>query len=144
LTALKISNAGADYTSDEIVTQTVTGGVAKGTVVSWTPDAPGSFSGILKIFQSPSYHKDNGVVRAFENGVATVDGEASLASGTIDGTYNALENNDPISPFFGNFSSGISLPEIDNNSGDIIYIENRRLITRASDQIEDIKLVIEF
>ena len=144
LTALKISNAGSDYTSDEIVTQTVTGGVAKGTVVSWTPDAPGSFSGILKIFQSPSYHKDNGVVRAFENGVATVDGEDSLASGTIDGTYNALENNDPISPFFGNFSNGISLPEIDNNSGDIIYIENRRLITRASDQIEDIKLVIEF
>jgi len=144
LTALKISNAGADYTSDEIVTQTVTGGVAKGTVVSWTPDAPGSFSGILKIFQSPNHHKDNGVVRAFENGVATVDGEASLASGTIDGTYNALESNDPLSPFFGNFSNGISLPEIDNNSGDIIYIENRRLITRASDQIEDIKLVIEF
>jgi hypothetical protein len=26
----------------------------------------------------------------------------------------------------------------------MIYIENRRLITRAPDQIEDIKLVIEF
>jgi hypothetical protein len=26
----------------------------------------------------------------------------------------------------------------------LIYIENRRLITRAPDQIEDIKLVIEF
>ena len=144
LTALKIDSAGADYTPDEVVTQTVTGGIAKGTVVSWTPDAPGSFSGILKIFQSPRYHKDNGVVRAFENGPATVDGEDSLASGTVDSSYNASENNDPISPFFGNFASGISQPEIDNNSGDIIYIENRRLITRAADQIEDIKLVIEF
>jgi hypothetical protein len=26
----------------------------------------------------------------------------------------------------------------------MIYVENRRLITRAPDQIEDIKLVIEF
>jgi hypothetical protein len=26
----------------------------------------------------------------------------------------------------------------------LIYVENRRLITRAPDQIEDIKLVVEF
>jgi hypothetical protein len=144
LTALKISNAGADYSQDEIVRQNVTNGVAVGTVVSWTPDAPGSFSGILKVFQSPDYHKDNGVVRAFENNANPVAGEESLASGSIDGTYNATASNDPNAPFFGNFTNGISLPEIDNNSGDLIYIENRRLITRAADQIEDIKLVIEF
>ena len=29
-------------------------------------------------------------------------------------------------------------------SGDIIYIENRSPVTRASDQIEDVKLIIEF
>jgi len=42
------------------------------------------------------------------------------------------------------FASGLAAPEIENNSGDLIYVENRRLITRAPDQIEDIKLVIEF
>jgi hypothetical protein len=144
LTALKITGAGADYIPDEIVRQNVTNGVAIGTVVSWTPDAPGSFNGILKVFQSPDYHKDNGVVRAFENNANPVDADTSLAIGTVDGTYNAAANNDPNAPFFGNFANGISLPEIDNNSGDLIYIENRRLITRAADQIEDIKLVIEF
>ena len=30
------------------------------------------------------------------------------------------------------------------NSGDIIYIENRKPISRASDQTEDIKLIVEF
>jgi len=30
------------------------------------------------------------------------------------------------------------------DSGDIIYIENRKPIQRASDQTEDIKLIIEF
>jgi len=144
LTALKINSAGADYVPDDIVRQTVTGGTAIGTVVSWTPDAPGSFSGILKVFQSPDYHKNNGVVRAFENNANPVDADNTLAAGTIDGTYNATASNDPNAPFFGDFTNGISLPEIDNNSGDLIYIENRRLITRAADQIEDIKLVIEF
>ena len=42
------------------------------------------------------------------------------------------------------FTDGLAGPEVKNNSGDLIYIENRRLITRAADQIEDIKLVIEF
>ena len=30
------------------------------------------------------------------------------------------------------------------DSGDIIYVENRRPISRASDQTEDIKIVVEF
>ena len=42
------------------------------------------------------------------------------------------------------FTDGKANPEIAANSGDIVYIENRRQITRAADQIEDIKLVIEF
>ena len=38
----------------------------------------------------------------------------------------------------------MAAPELEPNSGEIVYIENRREITRAPDQIEDIKLVIEF
>ena len=34
--------------------------------------------------------------------------------------------------------------KVDPDSGDIVYIENRKPIQRASDQTEDIKLIIEF
>lgn len=141
LTAFRITGTGADYIVDEVVTQAVTGGTAKGQVVSWTPDAAGSPNGILKIFQSVDYHQDNGVVRAFDESLAAnLDGETSLADGSIDNTYNQAASD----TLFGSFTNGVSLPEIEQNSGDVIYIENRRLITRAADQIEDIKLVIEF
>ena len=64
---------------------------------------------------------------------------------------------------FGNFDSGENItetngngagvlnatyapyikPEIDMFSGDLLYIDNRAAITRASDQTEDIKIVIQ-
>ena len=42
------------------------------------------------------------------------------------------------------FTSGYSEPEIDHDTGDVLYIENRTPIQRATDQTENIKLVIEF
>ena len=41
-------------------------------------------------------------------------------------------------------TSGYSNPELAADSGDIIYVEERSPITRASDQTENIKLIIEF
>jgi hypothetical protein len=40
--------------------------------------------------------------------------------------------------------SAVNNPEIAYHSGDIMYVENRAPIVRASDQTENIKLVIEF
>jgi len=136
--ALKITGATADYQADEVISQTVTGGTAFGTVVSWTLDSGSTTSGVLKYIQSPDLHTNNGVVRAFEsNGANAVTGGSSLASGNVDTANNAVLSGVT-------FASGVATPEIENNSGEIIYVENRRLITRAPDQIEDIKLVIEF
>ena len=42
------------------------------------------------------------------------------------------------------FSDGYANPELAADSGDIIYIENRKPISRSSDQIEDIKVIVEF
>ena len=42
------------------------------------------------------------------------------------------------------FTGGYSSPEIDHDSGDVMYVENRAPITRAADQTENIKLIIEF
>ena len=129
--ALKLTGSG-DYTIDEEITQTVSSGTAKGRVVSWD-----STNGILKYFQSPDLHTHNGKVLAFDHATNNVTGATSSTARPIDGNQDtALAD---IS-----FTDGKANPEIAPNSGDIVYIENRRQITRAADQIEDIKLVIEF
>ena len=138
LKSIKITGATADYNTDEKIVQTVTGGTAYGTVVSWTLDSGSTTAGVLKYIQTNDAHTDQGVVRAFEsNGSNAITGESSAASGNVDTGY--------ASTLLGvTFSAGLAAPEVENNSGDVIYVENRRLITRAADQIEDIKLVIEF
>jgi len=138
LYAAKITGASADYVSDETITQALAGGgTAKGTVVSWTLDSGSTTDGVLKYIQSPDLHADQGVVRAFDDS-ANIVGAASLASGAVNTGVTATT-------LLGiSFTNGFGFPEIEQNSGDIIYVENRRLITRAADQIEDIKLVIEF
>lgn len=148
LKSVKITGATGDYTPDEMISQTVTGGTAKGTVVSWTLDAgsptptpstPGS--GVLKYMQSPAYHRDdNEIVRDFASDASNaVVGSDSATQGTVE---VALADGTEL--VGATFTDGLADPEIAANSGDLIYIENRRLITRAADQIEDIKLVIEF
>ena len=140
--AVRVNGTGltsSSFGKDNTITQTLNGGAgtAKGTVVSWTADGNGN-GGILKYFQSPNAHTDNGIVRAFENNSssAIVDGGTSV-SVNPDSTYSSTTEGVT-------FASGLANPEIKNNSGELVYIENRRLITRAADQIEDIKLVIEF
>jgi len=138
LYSVKINAATANYFPDERISQTVTGGTAYGTVVSWQLDSGSTTAGVLKYIQTPSEHADNGVVRAFESNASNaIAGATSLASGTVTTALNGNAQNVT-------FVSGLATPEIANNSGELIYIENRRLITRAPDQIEDIKLVIEF
>jgi hypothetical protein len=64
---------------------------------------------------------DNTVGAAFQTS-ETITGGSSSATGTIDTLTN---------------------PEVQPDSGDVIYVENRRPINRASDQIEDIKIIVE-
>ena len=127
--AIKITNPSADYVPDEVITQTGTN--AKGTVVSYD-----STNKIVKYFQSPELHTHEGKVVAF-SGTGNVTGATSTATGAVDDAQDTALADIA-------FTDGIATPEIKPDSGDIVYIENRRLITRAPDQIEDIKLVIEF
>ena len=136
LKALKINGATADFIPDERIQQTVSGGTAFGTVVSWTLDSGSTVNGVLKYIQTNDNHTDSGVVRAFaSNGANAITGALSAASGTVNTSYaGALLG--------ATFAAGLANPEVENNSGEVIYVENRRLITRAPDHIEDIKLVI--
>jgi hypothetical protein len=82
----------------------------------------------------------NYIVRAFASDAANaIVGVDSASQGTVD--VALADGTELIGSVF---TDGLSDPEIEANTGDLIYIENRRLITRAADQIEDIKLVIEF
>ena len=76
------------------------------------------------------------------SGANQITGATSSATGTPQTTGSetvTLANNNTTV-----FTSGYSNPELDPDSGDIVYIENRKPIQRASDQTEDIKLIIEF
>ena len=42
------------------------------------------------------------------------------------------------------FSGGLAKPEINKQTGDIIYIDNRALVKRDARQKEDIKIILEF
>ena len=101
-------------------------------------DSGSTVNGVLKYIQTNDNHTDSGVVRAFaSNGANAITGALSAASGTVNTSYAGA--------LLGvTFAAGLANPEVENNSGEVIYVENRRLITRAPDQIEDIKLVIEF
>lgn len=128
-----------DYEVDEEITQTrADGSVAKGRVVSWVNNGDGT--GYIKYYQSRIEHTWNGTVRPFED--ATVVGAGPIV-GTNSGSSFDLDTFTGVVAGL-SFTDGVAPSEFERNSGDVIYLENRRLITRAPDQIEDIKLVIEF
>ena len=66
-----------------------------------------------------------------------------------DGVYNELVNyeyyaGDELHTNNVVFNSGFATAEIDSGSGQVLYVENRAPITRAADQTENIKLIVEF
>ena len=71
------------------------------------------------------------------SGNSTITGASSNATGVPDVGSSATVNNTV-------FVAGYANPELQPDSGDVIYIENRKPISRASDQTEDVKLVVEF
>ena len=129
--AVNLSGVSGTFTIDEEINQAGTGAVGK--VVEWD-----SVNNILYYIQTR--HNDEGVdtngnLTAF-SGQNVITGQTSSANGTP--TTSSSTINSQV------FTSGYSSPEIDADSGDILYIENRAPITRAADQTENIKLVIEF
>jgi hypothetical protein len=71
-----------------------------------------------------------------------VTGASSSAVGTPDATADSavtLANSNTIT-----FTDGYATPELEPDSGNIIYQENRKPISRATDQTEDIKIIVEF
>ena len=113
------SPAPGTFVHDEIIT----GGTsdAKGKVVHWD-----STNRVLKYIQTQwtgveTAGADKNKLTAFASG------EVVTGAGSATGTISALTN-----------------PEVQYNSGTVIYVEDRSPITRATDQTENVKLIVEF
>ena len=126
------SSVSGTFTADEELNQATTGAVAK--VIEF--DATNK---ILYYYQTrfPDVGTDtNGNLTAL-SGANAITGQTSSAAATPNTSSSATVNGVV-------FASGYSNPELAYDSGDIIYVEERSPITRASDQTENIKLIIEF
>jgi len=134
---VKLDTNSGTFEADEVITQASTGAVGK--VVEWDSTLN------LLYYQQESYkgfgtNSTNGGYVAF-SGTNLITGGTSSATGTTSGATETvtLLNSNTIS-----LTSGYANPELAADSGDIIYLENRKPIQRASDQTEDIKIIIEF
>ena len=129
--AILLSGSPGTFTVDEKITQATTGAV--GRVVEFD-----STNKILYYIQTrfTNFGLDtNGNLTAF-SGTNTITGADSGATGTPSSSTSTV---DSVS-----FTSGYAAAELDADSGDVVYLENRAPINRASDQTENVKLVIEF
>mgnify|MGYP003117925430 FL=1 len=120
------------FTVDEEINQASTGAVGK--VVEYD-----STNRILYYIQTRFNDEGidtNGNQTAF-SGTNVVTGQSSSATGTPDADSDSTVNNV-------SFTNGYSASELDADTGDVIYLENRTPITRASDQTENVKLIVEF
>ena len=139
------------FQTDEIITQSRTVGgqqvTARGRVISWN-----STTKVLKFYQNRIdgvFPEITGNLTEFEGG-NPVTGSTSGTSAdpdinfpVVSGVSTRVINNTEYDLGM-SFTNGYAKPEIQPNSGEIIYIDNRGAISRAGDQIEDIKIVIEF
>ena len=133
--AIKIADSPTPgtFVPDEEINQASTG--ATGKVVEW--DATNKILYYIQTRHNDAGVDGNGNQTAF-SGVNVITGQGGGSpTGTPDISVSTTVNNV-------SFTSGYSVPEIDHDSGDVLYIENRTPIQRATDQTENIKLVIEF
>ena len=118
---------GTAFAVDELVTGATSG--ATGRVIDFTGNNTIRMSDIIPSGNSTTAGY-NGIYGYFTNteviAANTVGGGGSGASATANG------------------SGAVTGGDLQRFSGDIIYVENRSPISRATDQIEDIKLIIEF
>jgi hypothetical protein len=152
--AIKIKspdNETISVTENSFFTQTVGVGItAVGRVVSYDRS-----TGVLKYWQdrtqvgfttsgfinsSPSYGID--LVEFNSQNVINFETTSGFVDSTFSGDTLAINNN---TYYLGQtFQNGLSNPEVEYYSGEIIYVDNRPSISRSLNQKEDIKIILQF
>ena len=157
LFSLKFSAVTGTPTIGERVTQVSSaGGEASGYVASYDSETK-----VLKYIQDRSLFfnsttfdqtdyvgiSTNGKLNAFESSATIVNGTTSGFSASIDTGFSGITTNPSGNKLINlgvNFTSGLASPEINKGSGELIYLDNRPIISRNSRQKEDIKIILEF
>jgi hypothetical protein len=158
--ALKLTGIGyssAIFLPDSFITQTVgLGSTAVGRVVSYD-----RITGVLRYWQDKSlvgFNTDGSKSSYAKYGFNLNKFTSSPASGgslIIDGGNNSLNIDTSFSGistvinsktyYLGQtFTNGVSSPNVQKYTGDIIYIDNRPSITRSVNQKEDVKIILQF
>lgn len=136
--AINLTTVSGTFDADEKISQASTGAIGK--VVDWD-------SSLNILYYSQERFGDygtNGTTGGYVafSGANVITGATSGALGTPNASSDSaitLAGAETIT-----FTDGYANPELQPDSGNIIYIENRKPISRASDQTEDIKLIVEF
>ena len=153
--AIKVISPTGTPAIGEKITQTVTGGTAKGYIVSFDSD-----TNVLKYYQDRSlYFNDTTGDQTDYNNITSeakvLDFESSAekinAAGgfqaSVDQNFSGISTNpegNKVISLGVNFENGLANPEINKGSGEVVYLDNRATITRNSRQKEDIKIILEF
>jgi len=156
LYAIKFLNGytGTANVGDKI-SQSVTGGIAVGYIASFDTQ-----TNVLKYFKDRTLCYNSvsidqtdyigissaGKVLAFESSTATITSNGGF-SGSIDTGFSGITTNPTGNNLINlavTFTNGLANPDINKSSGDIIYIDNRPLISRNPRQKEDVKIILEF
>jgi len=150
LGAVKLTSVTSNPVVGAAITQTVTDGVARGYVASYDNETK-----VLKYYQDRSLYFANNYDQTDRNDVSSKGKVLSFESssetiipfgGSIDTGFSGISTNigSKQVSLGVTFSQGLANPEINKNTGDIIYIDNRSLVSRDSRQKEDIKIILEF
>jgi len=136
--ALKLTSQSGTFDVDEKISQASTAAIGK--VVEWDSSLS------ILYYQQERYgdHGTSGTTGAYVafSGANAVTGATSGAVGTPDASADSavtLSGGATLT-----FTDGYANPELQADSGEVIYVENRRPISRATDQTEDIKVIVEF
>ena len=135
------------------ITQANTDGTSKGYLASYD-----QVTGVIKYYQDRSLYFGNDVDETDYSNVSTESkvvpftGDASIVFTSGGPSDASVENFSGSTYTIGNqeinlgveFTGGVANPEINKTTGDVIYIDNRKLVTRDSRQKEDIKIILEF
>ena len=153
--AIKIVSPTGTPVIGEKIRQTVTGGTAEGYIVSYDTD-----TNVIKYYQDRSLFFNQtsadqtdyvGIttgskVLQFESSAESIISVSGF-SATVDQNFTGLSTNpsgNKVISLGVNFTNGLASPEINKGSGEIIYLDNRPLVSRNPRQKEDIKIILEF
>ena len=160
LSAFKFKNVTGTPTIGEEITQDVTdsnGDVQKASayVASYDKETQ-----VMKYFRDRSLNytttndqtdyagiSTSGQIYSFESTANAIKGVSSTFSGTIDSEFSGISTNPSGTKLINletTFNKGLSQPEINKGSGEIVYLDNRPSIARNTRQKEDVKIILEF